>query len=217
MTSVEQKQSEWDMALICKDCLLIIINSLRLRQDRRHFADDTFKCIFLNENEWISLRISLKFFPKVGINNIPSLVQIMAWRRPGDKPLSEPMVVSSPTHICVTRPQWVNQFIMSPSCKKWINVWAIMMNYLCTQLSVILLFISPPQSISYSPYKQHNWWFLTGFHNDWGAWDLRTSASMRMPYHLFIVEPFFRGLVQERCNSSALAMDLRLSCIDPLN
>ena len=32
----------------------------------------------------------------------------MAWRRPGDKPLSEPMMVSLPTHICVTRPQWVN-------------------------------------------------------------------------------------------------------------
>ena len=32
----------------------------------------------------------------------------MAWRRPGDKPLSEPMMVRLPTHICVTRPQWVN-------------------------------------------------------------------------------------------------------------
>ena len=69
------------------------LNSLRPRRDRRHFADDIFKCVFLNENEWISLRISLKFVPKVRINNIPSLVQIMAWRRPGDKPLSEPMVV----------------------------------------------------------------------------------------------------------------------------
>ena len=38
---------------------------------------------------------------------IPALVQIMAWRRPGDKPLSEPMMVSLLTHICVTRPQWV--------------------------------------------------------------------------------------------------------------
>ena len=31
----------------------------------------------------------------------------MAWRRPGDKSLSESMMVSLPTHICVTRPQWV--------------------------------------------------------------------------------------------------------------
>ena len=42
------------------------------------------------------------------INNIPTLVQVMAWRRSGDKPLSEPMIVRLPTHICVTRPQWVN-------------------------------------------------------------------------------------------------------------
>ena len=38
-----------------------------------------------------------------------ALVQIMVWRRRGDKPLSEPMMVSSLTHICVTRPQWVNK------------------------------------------------------------------------------------------------------------
>ena len=83
------------------------VNSLRPGLNRRPFADDIFKCIFLNENEWILPRISLKFVPKVRINNIPALVQIMAWRRPGDKPLSEPMMVSLLTHICVTRPQWV--------------------------------------------------------------------------------------------------------------
>ena len=31
----------------------------------------------------------------------------MAWRRPGDKPVSVPMMVCLPTYICVTRPQWV--------------------------------------------------------------------------------------------------------------
>ena len=39
---------------------------------------------------------------------MPALVQIMAWHHPGDKPLSVPMMVSLLTHICVTRPQWVN-------------------------------------------------------------------------------------------------------------
>ena len=77
----------------------------------RHFAEDVFKRIFLNENVWISLRISLKFVPKCPINKSPALVQIMAWRRPGDKPLSEPMMVNLMTHICVTRPQWVKPFI----------------------------------------------------------------------------------------------------------
>ena len=83
------------------------INTFRPRQDGRHFPDDIFKCIFLNENVSISIRISLEFVPKGPINNIPSLVQIMVWRRPGDKPLSEPMMVSLLTHICVTRPQWL--------------------------------------------------------------------------------------------------------------
>ena len=37
----------------------------------------------------------------------------MAWRRPGDKPLSEPVVVNLLTHIWVTRPQWVNTSLAS--------------------------------------------------------------------------------------------------------
>ena len=83
------------------------LNTLRPGQNGRRFADDSLKCIFLNENVRISIKISLKFVPNGPINNISALVQKMAWRRPGDKPLSEPMMVSLPTHICVTRPQWV--------------------------------------------------------------------------------------------------------------
>ena len=86
----------------------LFFNTLRPRQQGRHFTDDTFKSIFLNENVIIVIKIALKFVPKGPINNIPALVQIMAWRRPGDKPLSEAMMVSLLTHICVTRPQWVN-------------------------------------------------------------------------------------------------------------
>ena len=81
-----------------------LFNSLRPRLNRPHFADDIIKCILLNENALISIKVSLNFIPKGPINNIPALVQIMAWRRPGDKPLSEPMVVSLLTHICATRP-----------------------------------------------------------------------------------------------------------------
>ena len=87
------------------------VNTLRPRQNGRHFADDIFKCIFLNKNVWISIKISLKFVPKGPINNIPALVEIMAWRRPGDKPLSEPMMVNLLTHICVSRPQWVKTLL----------------------------------------------------------------------------------------------------------
>ena len=97
------------VALIGRYPVKACVNSLRPRPNRRHFADDIFKCIFLNENIWIPIEISLKFVPKGPINNIPALVQIMAWRRSGDKPLSEPMMVSLLTHICVTRPQWVKE------------------------------------------------------------------------------------------------------------
>ena len=65
------------------------LNTLSARQNGRHFADGTFKRIFFNENVRISIEISLKFVPKGPIDNIPGLVQIMAWRRSGDKPLSE--------------------------------------------------------------------------------------------------------------------------------
>ena len=50
------------------------VNTLRPRQNGRHFPDDILKCIFLNENVLISIKISLKFVPKGQINNIPALV-----------------------------------------------------------------------------------------------------------------------------------------------
>ena len=69
-----------------------MVNSSPLGQNGRHFADDIFNRTFLNENVWISIKISLKFVSKGAIDNKPALVQIMAWCRPGDKPLSEPML-----------------------------------------------------------------------------------------------------------------------------
>ena len=52
-------------------------------------ADDNFKCIFLNKNDSIPIRISLKFVPRSPIDNKTALVPVMAWRRTGDKPLPE--------------------------------------------------------------------------------------------------------------------------------
>ena len=57
-------------------------------------ADDIFKRIFLNENVKILIQISLQFVPRGPIDNKSALVQVMAWRRTGDKPLSEPMLTS---------------------------------------------------------------------------------------------------------------------------
>ena len=83
----------------------LALDTLRPRQNGRLFAHNIFQRMFFNQNVWISITISLKFVPKGPINNIPTLVQIMAWRRSGDKPLSESMLVSLPMHICVTWPQ----------------------------------------------------------------------------------------------------------------
>ena len=103
-----------------------MFNTLRPRQDGRHFADDIFTCIFFNENCYILIKFSLKFLRKGPIDNNPALVQIMAWHRSGDKPLSKPMMISLPTHICVTRPQWVklDQCYLIRSWV-WISLWGL--------------------------------------------------------------------------------------------
>ena len=84
------------------------INTLRPRLKLDAVLQTTLSksCSWI-KNVWISIKISLKFVAKGLINNIPVLVQIMAWRRPGDKLLPELMMVRSLTHICVTLPQWV--------------------------------------------------------------------------------------------------------------
>ena len=56
-------------------------------------ADDICKSISLNWNILILNEISLKYVSESLIDNIAALVQIMAWRWTGDKPLSEAMFV----------------------------------------------------------------------------------------------------------------------------
>ena len=102
-----------------QQCTLAVSNEMHIKTCKialTHWGRDKVEAMsqttypnafFLNKNALISLKISLKFVPRVRINNIPALFQIMAWRRPGDKPLSEQMMVSLLMHICVTRPQWV--------------------------------------------------------------------------------------------------------------
>ena len=67
------------------EVIISSFNTLRSWQNRHHFADDMCKWIFLNENLLISLKISLKFAPKVRINNIPAWVQVMAWHTGTDQ------------------------------------------------------------------------------------------------------------------------------------
>ena len=43
-------------------------------QNGRHFEDDIYRCILVNEKFWILNEISLKFVPKGVIDNKPALV-----------------------------------------------------------------------------------------------------------------------------------------------
>ena len=103
----------------------------------------------MNEKFCISIQISLKFVPKGKMDNKSALVQIMAWHRPGDKPLSEP----------------------------------VMLDYRCIY---VLLSLNV---------KEDPW-----------------CVEIKLQQYF----PVINGLVQERCNSSVLAMELRLSWTNPL-
>ena len=70
-------------------------------------ADDNFKCISCMKMIKIPIRISLKIVPTSLIDNEPALVQAMAWRRTGEKPLSEPMLTQF-TDAFGTSGRWVD-------------------------------------------------------------------------------------------------------------
>ena len=71
---------------------ITLLTHLPLDKMAATLADDNFKNIFLNENYKIPIRFSLEFVPSSPIDNKPALVQVMAWRQTGDKPLPEPML-----------------------------------------------------------------------------------------------------------------------------
>ena len=118
-----------------------VLNSSPPGQDGRHFADDNFRCIFVN---W------LKFVPNGTINYNPALVQIMAGHRIGNKPLSEPMLTDSLTHICDTRGRWFN-----------VADWWVKPSY---SLISILLWLLPSKWIVHHWrgrwVNETEWWFL---------------------------------------------------------
>ena len=102
---------QWWPNLRMHSCVtrLCWVNTLRQRQNgcrfrRRHFSN-TFYWMKMYE---FQLKFHWSLFLRVQLTIFPALVQIMAWHQPGDKPLSEPMLVSLPMHICVNRPQWLN-------------------------------------------------------------------------------------------------------------
>ena len=92
--------------------------------------------MFLNENIWISLKISMKFVPKVRINNILALVQMMAWRRPGDKPS---IIWTSDCSFTDTRPQWVKMLCRECYCYFSCISWGFLCWCICNILIYVLI------------------------------------------------------------------------------
>ena len=130
-------------------------NTLRPRPNWHHFADDTLKFSWLRMLEFLfEFHCSLFLSP---INNIPALVQIMAWCRPGDRPLSEPMMVSLLMHTCITQPQWVKAIHWCwPNVAVYIknNAWVTMNKDFWSQVS----------------------WFANDFH-EWRSHEWKSMAN----------------------------------------
>ena len=103
-----------DTVVTTPTCIHSLLVNIQRHIDARTkftpFRRRYFQMHSLQWNVGILIKFSMKFVPKGPINNIPALVQIMAWRRPGDKPLSEPLMARLAAHICVTRPQRVKKY-----------------------------------------------------------------------------------------------------------
>ena len=89
--ATDYHSSRWCLTYWCRDKIADKI--IRRLHFKMHFLMNMFA--FCLSSHW-SLFLRLEW-----TINIPALGQIMAWRRPGDKPLSESMVASLLTHICV--------------------------------------------------------------------------------------------------------------------
>ena len=76
----------------CRRVGIMPLNSSLPGQNGRHFTDDSFKYIFMNEKFCILIWISLKLVPYGLIDNKSVLVHVMAWYQTSDKPLPKPMM-----------------------------------------------------------------------------------------------------------------------------
>ena len=104
-------QFSWDTFRAKIRSIHVIYNlQFRVAINKKCLNDSSFLCVvILGLSLWWPITILLKFVPKDPINDIPVLVQLMAWCRLGDKPLPEPMMASLLTHISVIRSQWVKR------------------------------------------------------------------------------------------------------------
>ena len=71
---------------------ILLLTDLPMKKMAANLADDIFNWMFLNRKGRIPIQISLKFVSGSPIDKKPALIQTMAWRRTGDKPLPKPMI-----------------------------------------------------------------------------------------------------------------------------
>ena len=95
---------------VCPYILPRWLNTLRSRQYGRYYTDDIFKWIFLIRMYGFRLKFHWNLIRVSTINIIPA--QAMLWRLPGNKPLSELMMIRLLMHICIARPQWVKYTLL---------------------------------------------------------------------------------------------------------
>ena len=85
--------------------LVRCINMYRPEQTGRPFGNDIVKPIFMNPHHYVLIKISQKFVPGCPVENKPALVQVIAWRQPGDEPLPEPILMADwSIYIYMCRP-----------------------------------------------------------------------------------------------------------------
>ena len=168
------------------------------------FRDNIFKCIFLNENVWIFNKISLKFVPEAPSNTIPALVQVMAWRWSGDKPLSQPMMVRWPLHICINRVRYL----------VW-NFKGYVWN--CTQK-----FAHTMSCNFYTTLKFYVWYIIIIINNQcWNIinWTLRNKLQWNLiEIHTFSFMKMHLKMLSGKCRPFCLGLDVLIlaSCCLPL-
>ena len=162
-----------------------------------------------NAFSWIKLstNISLKFVPKGPINNIQALVQMMAWRRSGDKTYFEPMMVRLLSHICVTRPQWVKH-TNAYDCDLlalYVSVVSSMWDGLFVVECHIILNYQPCMSFEcLCFYRICPFSYLCQMHKNW----LKCIPGLLRIAFQFTVMPILRSLVSRQVVSLLGAMEM---------
>ena len=148
----------------------------------------------------------------------------MAWRLPGDKPLSEPMMISLLTHICVTRPQWVNKRLAVQYCFSVIKIsqWTALWEYHCCRqnMTFVLEFVGTcgrwthVDTEQLYPKKGREISQDFADHFQWRVL-VRTSVTKSFIPNESMAETYIDDLVQDCSNSISNALEWMQSCTKP--